>query len=100
MERLNINLIIKYDSIKPNGMKRKKLDLAISKKYGWKAKTSLDEAFKQESEREEKKKDACCSGKLESPASQCRRELASESVAVSLLFTKKKPAPGPALLTN
>ena len=46
MERLNINLIIKYDSIKPNGMKRKKLDLAISKKYGWKAKTSLDEAFK------------------------------------------------------
>jgi len=27
-------------------MKRKKLDLTIANKYGWKAKTKLDEAFK------------------------------------------------------
>ena len=46
MERLNVNLKIKYDFTKPNGMQRKKLDLSISKKYGWRSKTSLDEAFK------------------------------------------------------
>ena len=38
-------IIIKYDKSKPNGMKRKILDLTISKKYGWKSKTSLDHAF-------------------------------------------------------
>ena len=46
MKRLNVNLKIKYDLTKPNGMQRKKLDLSISKKYGWKSKTNLDEAFK------------------------------------------------------
>ena len=46
MKRLNVNLKIKYDLTKPNGMQRKKLDLSISKKYGWKPKTSLNEAFK------------------------------------------------------
>ena len=45
MKRLNVNLKIKYDLTKPNGMQRKKLDLSISKKYGWKSKTNLDEAF-------------------------------------------------------
>ena len=45
MKRLNVNLKIKYDLTKPNGMQRKKLDLSISKKYGWKSKTSLNEAF-------------------------------------------------------
>ena len=45
MKKLNINLKIKYDLSKPNGMKRKKLDLTIANKYGWKAKTKLDEAF-------------------------------------------------------
>ena len=45
MKRLNVNLNIKYDLTKPNGMQRKKLDLSISKKYGWKSKTSLNEAF-------------------------------------------------------
>ena len=46
MKKLNVNLKIKYDLSKPNGMKRKKLDLTIANKYGWKAKTKLDEAFK------------------------------------------------------
>ena len=46
MKKLNINLKIKYDLSKPNGMQRKKLDLTIANKYGWKAKTKLDEAFK------------------------------------------------------
>ena len=46
MKRLNVNLKIKYDFTKPNGMQRKKLDLSISKKYGWRSKISLDEAFK------------------------------------------------------
>ena len=45
MQRLNVNLKIKYDLTKPNGMQRKKLDLSISKKYGWKSKTSLNKAF-------------------------------------------------------
>ena len=45
MKKLNVNLKIKYDLTKPNGMERKKLDLSISKKYGWKSKTNLDEAF-------------------------------------------------------
>ena len=46
MKKLNINLKIKYDLSKPNGMLRKKLDLTIANKYGWKAKTKLDESFK------------------------------------------------------
>jgi len=46
MKKLNVNLKIRYDLSKPNGMLRKKLDLTIANKYGWKAKTKLDEAFK------------------------------------------------------
>ena len=42
MKKLDVNLKIKYDLTKPNGMQRKKLDLSISKKYGWKSKTSLE----------------------------------------------------------
>ena len=45
MKKLGIDLKIKYDLSKPNGMKRKILDLNISKKYGWSAKTPLDKAF-------------------------------------------------------
>ncbi len=45
MKKLKVNLKIKYDLSKPNGMKRKKLDLKIANKYGWKAKTKLDKAF-------------------------------------------------------
>ena len=46
MKKLNVKLKIKYDLSKPNGMMRKKLDLTIANKYGWRAKTKLDEAFK------------------------------------------------------
>ncbi len=46
MKKLEVNLKIKYDLSKPNGMQRKKLDLKIASKYGWKAKTKLDESFK------------------------------------------------------
>ena len=46
MKKLNVKLKIKYDLSKPNGMPRKKLDLSIAKKYGWKAKTQLDNLFK------------------------------------------------------
>ena len=45
MKRLKVDLKIKYDLSKPNGVKRKILDLTIAKKYGWKATTSLDQAF-------------------------------------------------------
>ena len=45
IKKLDAKLKIKYDKSKPNGMKRKILDLTISKKYGWKSKTSLDHAF-------------------------------------------------------
>ena len=44
MKKLEVNLKIKYDLSKPNGMQRKKLDLKIASKYGWKAKTKLDES--------------------------------------------------------
>jgi len=45
MKKLGVNLKIKYDLTKPNGMKRKILNLSIAKKHGWKAKTPLDTAF-------------------------------------------------------
>ena len=46
MSELNINLKIKYDKIKPNGVHRKLLDSSIAKKYGWKPKYSLKKAFR------------------------------------------------------
>ena len=45
MKKLGIDLKIKYDLSKPNGMKRKILNLDTAKKYGWSAKTPLDTAF-------------------------------------------------------
>ena len=45
MKKLGVDLKIKYDLSKPNGMKRKILNLSIAKKYGWTAKTPLDKAF-------------------------------------------------------
>ncbi len=45
MKKLEANLKIKYDLSKPNGMKRKILNLDIAKKYGWSVKTPLDKAF-------------------------------------------------------
>ena len=45
MKKLKVKLKINYDNSKPNGMKRKILDLSISRKYGWVSKTPLDKAF-------------------------------------------------------
>jgi len=41
LKTLNVKLKIKFDKSKPDGTLRKKLDLSIIKKYGWKSKISL-----------------------------------------------------------
>ena len=38
---LNKNIKIKYDKSKPNGVKRKVLDISLAKNYGWKSKIDL-----------------------------------------------------------
>ena len=38
-------IIIKYDSSKPNGIKRKVLDVSLAKKHGWKYKINLKKAI-------------------------------------------------------
>ena len=46
MKQMGINLKIKIDKSKPDGMPKKLLDVSLAKKYGWKSKTSLKEGFK------------------------------------------------------
>jgi len=46
MKQMNVNLKIKFDKSKPDGMPKKLLDISLAKKYGWKSKTSLKEGFK------------------------------------------------------
>ena len=36
---------IKYDKSKPNGVKRKVLDITVAKKYGWKPKLDLKKSI-------------------------------------------------------
>tara|TARA_Y100000816_G_scaffold102435_1_gene71446 strand:- start:458 stop:1393 length:936 start_codon:yes stop_codon:yes gene_type:complete len=45
IKRLKADLKIKLDKKKPNGTPRKKLDLTLAKKYGWKSKFSLLKGF-------------------------------------------------------
>lgn len=45
MKYLNVSKKIKHNLKMPNGMMRKKLNLMISKKYGWKAKYTLKKGF-------------------------------------------------------
>ncbi len=45
IKKLNANLKIKFEKKKPNGTPRKKLDLSLAKKYGWKSRYKLDEGF-------------------------------------------------------
>ena len=45
MKRLNIKLRILKDKKKPNGTPRKVLNCKIAKRYGWKAKFSLEKGF-------------------------------------------------------
>ena len=44
-KKLGIKLKFDYDRTKPTGTPRKKLNLQLSKSYGWKAKTSLSKGF-------------------------------------------------------
>ena len=41
----NKKINIKYDLTKPNGSPRKVLDISLAKKYGWRAKSDLNEAI-------------------------------------------------------
>ncbi len=45
MKELNVDLEIIFDKKKPNGTPRKKLNLNLAQKYGWKAKISLKKGF-------------------------------------------------------
>ncbi len=45
IKRLNVNLKVKFELNKPNGTPRKKLDLSLANKYGWKSKYNLNKGF-------------------------------------------------------
>ena len=45
INRLGLNLDIKFDKSYPDGTPRKILDISLAKKYGWVAKTSLEIGF-------------------------------------------------------
>ena len=45
LKKLNLEIPIKFDLTKPDGVKRKLLDISLAKKYGWKPKFSLSDGF-------------------------------------------------------
>ena len=45
LKKLRLNIKIKFDRTKPDGVNKKVLDVSLAKKYGWKAKTSLSDGF-------------------------------------------------------
>ena len=45
IKKLKLNVKVKYDKNKPDGVFKKVLDVNLAKKYGWKAKFSLDKGF-------------------------------------------------------
>ena len=45
MSKLNVDLKIKYDTKKPNGTPRKKLNTKLAQSYGWKSKIDLETGF-------------------------------------------------------
>ena len=45
IKKINLKVKIKYIKSKPDGVKRKLLDINLAKKYGWKAKYSLNRGF-------------------------------------------------------
>ncbi len=45
MGKFNLKLKVRYNLSKPDGVYRKVLDVSKAKKYGWKAKVSLDKGF-------------------------------------------------------
>ncbi|MDA7476010.1 NAD-dependent epimerase/dehydratase family protein, partial [Candidatus Pelagibacter ubique] len=46
MLEFKVKLKIKFDKTKPDGVKKKLLNIDLAKKYGWTAKTSLNEGIK------------------------------------------------------
>ena len=45
LKKLDLRIKIKFNKSKPDGVSRKLLDVSRAKKYGWTAKTSLDDGF-------------------------------------------------------
>ena len=45
MGKFKLKLKVRYNLSKPDGVYRKVLDVSKAKKYGWKAKVSLDKGF-------------------------------------------------------
>ena len=45
IKKLDVNIKIKFEIKKPNGTPRKKLDLSLANKYGWKSKYNLNKGF-------------------------------------------------------
>ena len=45
LKELSLSKLIKFDKTKPDGTLRKKLNISLAKKYGWKPTTSLKEGF-------------------------------------------------------
>ena len=45
MKKIGVNLKIKFDTSKPDGMPKKCLDISLAKKYGWRPKNNLDKGF-------------------------------------------------------
>ena len=45
LKKLDLKIKIKYNKSKPDGVLRKLLDVSKARKYGWTAKTSLDDGF-------------------------------------------------------
>ena len=43
---VNKKIKIKYDKSKPNGVKRKVLNVSLAKRYGWKSKINLKDSIK------------------------------------------------------
>ena len=45
MKKIGVNLKIKFDKSKPDGMPEKCLDISLAKKYGWKPKNDYHKGF-------------------------------------------------------
>ncbi len=45
IKKLNLDVKLKFNLSKPDGVYRKLLDISLAKKYGWKSKTSLSNGF-------------------------------------------------------
>lgn len=46
LSKLNVKIKVIWDKSKPDGVKRKLLDISLAKKYGWQPSFTLDKGFK------------------------------------------------------